>query len=68
MMPEGREPAVADIKEGNVIDRFTMGNIKVKICDDYCRDKTKIEVDRILKRITKIALDDFRRQSEEEAS
>ena len=65
MMPEGREPAVADIKEGNVIDRFTLGNIKVKICDDYCRNKTQWEVDKIIKRITKIALDDFRRQSEE---
>ena len=37
--------------EGHVVKDFCIGNTHVKICDDYCRDKTKEEVDEILARI-----------------
>lgn len=36
---------------GNVVEEFMIGNTKVRICDDYCRDKTPEEVDAILKNI-----------------
>lgn len=36
---------------GNVVEEFTIGNTKVRICDDYCRDKTSEEVDAILESI-----------------
>ena len=37
--------------EGNIVREFSIGNTKIKICDDYCRDKTKQDVERILERI-----------------
>lgn len=33
------------------MEEFTIGNTRVKICDDYCRDKTPSEVEAILARI-----------------
>lgn len=44
------------MKEGNVVKEFMLGETKVKICDDYCRDKTKEEVDQILKNIAMIIM------------
>lgn len=41
------------VATGNVVEEFTIGNTRVRICDDYCRDKTKAEVDEILKRIAR---------------
>lgn len=38
---------------GNVVEEFNLGNTRIKICDDYCRTKTKEEVEEILKRIAK---------------
>lgn len=37
--------------EGHVVKDFYIGNTHIQICDDYCRDKTKEEVDEILARI-----------------
>ena len=41
--------------EGHVVEEFKIGNTKIKICDDYCRDKTPEDVEAILKRIAQIA-------------
>jgi len=41
--------------EGNVVKSYKIGNTRIKICDDYCRDKTPEEVDAILKRIADFA-------------
>ena len=41
---------------GNVVEEFNIGKTKVRICDDYCRDKTKAEVREILRRITANAI------------
>ena len=41
---------------GNVVREFMIGNTHVKICDDYCRDKSPEDVDEILKRIAKIVI------------
>ena len=40
---------------GHVVEEFTIGNTRIKICDDYCRDKTPEDVKAILKRIAQIA-------------
>ena len=44
------------VKQGNIVKEFSLGNTKVRIADDFCRDKTPEEVDAILKRISCIAL------------
>lgn len=41
---------------GNVVEEFTVGNTRVKICDDYCRDKSHAEVEAVLDRIARILL------------
>lgn len=41
---------------GNIVKDFTIGNTRVKICDDYCREKTKQEVEDILRRIARITI------------
>lgn len=41
--------------EGHVVEEFKIGNTKIKICDDYCRNTTPEEVDAILARIARIA-------------
>ena len=37
--------------EGNVVKDFLIGNTRIKICDDYCRDTTPEAVQAILTRI-----------------
>ena len=37
--------------EGNVVKDFLIGNTRIKICDDYCRDTTPEAVQAILDRI-----------------
>jgi len=41
--------------EGHVVEELKIGNTRIKICDDYCRDKTSEEVEAILARIARIA-------------
>lgn len=41
---------------GNVVKEFYIEKTRIKICDDYCREKTKAEVEEILKRIAKNAI------------
>ncbi|MCI8629739.1 MAG: hypothetical protein HFE57_09655 [Firmicutes bacterium] len=43
----------------HIVKEFNIGNTKVKIADNYCKDKSK-EVDEILNRIAMIALQDYR--------
>lgn len=44
------------VATGNVVEEMNIGNTRIKICDDYCRDRTKSEVEDILKRIAKNAI------------
>lgn len=44
------------VPTGNVVRDFMIGNTRIMICDDYCRDKTKEEVDEILRRIARNAI------------
>ncbi|WP_425447777.1 hypothetical protein [Dethiothermospora halolimnae] len=43
--------------EGNVVEEYMLGNTKIKICDDAYRDKTKEDVEEILKRVANIVRD-----------
>ncbi len=44
------------VATGNVVREFNIGQTKVRICDDYCRNKTETEINEILRRIAKNAL------------
>lgn len=44
------------VATGNVVKEMSIGNTRIKICDDYCREKTKAEVEKILKRIARNAI------------
>lgn len=52
------------VPTGNVVKDFYVGNTHIRICDDYCRDKTPCEVEAILERIAKIAMANFRAAAE----
>ena len=39
-------------QSGNVVEDFTIGNTRIKICDDFCRTRTSGEVKEILSRHT----------------
>ena len=52
-----------DVKP-HIVKEFNIGNTKVKIADNYCRNKTKEEIDEILQRIAQIALRDYRANSD----
>ena len=38
-------------QSGNVVEDFTVGNTRIKICDDFCRTRTSGEVKEILDRV-----------------
>lgn len=40
---------------GNVVEEFNLGNTKIYICDDYCRDKTVEDAKATMKRLAEIA-------------
>ncbi len=44
------------VKTGHVVEDFYIGNTHIRICDDYCRDKTDEDVQKILNRISDMAL------------
>jgi len=47
-----RGPHVIDgIGEGHVVKDFKLGDTRIKICDDYCQDKTPEAIQTILDRI-----------------
>ena len=54
------------VPTGHVVEEFYIGNTKVRICDDYCRDKTPEDVERILRRIAANALRAFQAAAEQE--
>ena len=40
-------------QSGNVVEDFTIGNTRIKICDDFCRTRTSGEVKEILDRVAR---------------
>lgn len=45
---------MAKQEEGHVVEDFYIEGTHIKICDDYCKDKTESDVAVILKRIANI--------------
>lgn len=43
------------LAQGNVVKTYKFGNTIVEICDDYCRNRTKEEIEKILSGIAKRA-------------
>lgn len=44
------------VETGNVVMDFYIEGTHVRICDDYCRDKTPEQVEEILRRIAANAI------------
>lgn len=40
-------------QSGNVVEDFTIGNTRIKICDDFCRTRASGEVKEILNRVAR---------------
>jgi hypothetical protein len=51
--------------QGNVVEDFYIGNTRIRICDDSCRNKTPEDVNTIMKHIAKRALEAFNRSNAE---
>lgn len=49
------------IQEGHVVEEFYIGNTRVMICDDYCRDKTPEDIKATLKRVAAVTLGPLQR-------
>ncbi len=48
----GREfPMVESQSEGHIVKDFMLGDTRIKICDDYCLDKTPKDIQSTLERI-----------------
>jgi len=41
-------------QSANIVRDFTVGNTRIKIADDCCRDKTPEDVQKVLRRIARI--------------
>lgn len=44
------------IPEGHVVKEFMIGNTRVKICDDYCRNQTREEAEAIMANFCRVCL------------
>lgn len=38
--------------KNHIVSEFKIGETTIKICDDYCKNKSKSDVENILKRIS----------------
>ena len=47
------------LEPGHVVEDFYIGKTHIMICDDYCRNKSKEEIENTLNRIAAIALQQF---------
>ncbi len=60
---------VGDKDEGHVVKDFMLGDTRIKICDDYCWDKTPEDIQSALDRIAGktypvLLMQDYSKQSE----
>ncbi|MCC5911787.1 MAG: hypothetical protein JJT76_15300 [Clostridiaceae bacterium] len=46
--------------EGNLVEKFNLGNTQIEIYNDAYKNKTKEEIDKILKRITYIVQNEIK--------
>lgn len=59
-MTKAEERRKKAMEIGHVVKEFKIGNTRVRICDDACRDKTPKEVQEIIDRIQRRALEEYR--------
>lgn len=50
--------------EGNIVRDYYSGNTHIKVADDYYRDKTAEQIDRILRDVADIVKRAFKQASE----
>ncbi len=43
------------VENPHIVEDFMIGNTRIRIADDFCRDKTKEDVQKILDHIAEIA-------------
>lgn len=56
---------MADARQSpNIVRDFTVGNTRIKIADDCCRDRTPEDVKRILRQIARTAQEHIRAAAE----
>ena len=48
------------VENPEIVEDFMIGNTRIKIAVNFCKDKTKEDVDAILKHIEQIVLNDRR--------
>lgn len=53
------------VEKGHVVEEYKDGSTVIKICDDCCKNTTPEQVEEILERIAKKALEHFNRKREE---
>lgn len=50
---------IKTVQEGHIVQDFKVGATRIKIADDYCRDKTKEDVEKILRDLARQLLPYF---------
>ena len=46
-------------KKNNVVEEFKIGNTRIKICDDYCYNRSDKDIEEILARIARKSQEHF---------
>jgi len=52
-------------KKNHAVKDFMLGNTRIKICDDYCYNRSDTEIDEILARIARKAQEHFTAAAEQ---
>jgi len=50
--------------EDTIVEKFNLGNTQVEICDDAYKNKTKEDIDKILKRIAYIVQNEIKNEED----
>lgn len=51
---------VGIVENPEIVEDYMIGNTRIKIAVNFCKSKTKEEVDAIMEQIKRIAMDDWR--------
>lgn len=51
---------VGIVENPEIVEDYMIGNTRIKIAVNFCKNKTKEEVDAIMEQIKRIAMDDWR--------
>lgn len=50
---------VGIIEKPHIVEDFVIGNTRIQIADNFCKNKTKEEIDAILRNIEQIAMNNW---------